>query len=85
MQGAVKGGYQAKDPNSDIFIGKIFHENEWKIGKVVPMGVQHQGIWIWNQAGQGVTASPFYLLKYNSTVLDDSVFIYPFARSAGNS
>lgn len=64
MREAVKGGYQSNLDVSDTYIGKVMHENEWKIGKVVEIGHPTvAGIWVWNN----VNLKTFHLLKYNLT------------------
>lgn len=70
MEHAVKGGFHEKWWKVDLFIGKEHHEGEWRIGKVLAIGHSYEGLWIWNVKGSAVNLKKFYLLKYNSTVVD---------------
>ncbi|GJQ73022.1 hypothetical protein Trydic_g1657 [Trypoxylus dichotomus] len=47
------------------FIGKIYHEGEWKVGKVLPFNNLHKGLKVWDSEGDIVPISKFYMLKYN--------------------
>lgn len=51
MENVVKGGYIG----INLFIGKIFTDDEWKIGKVAPFESPDKGIHIWNQENKWVT------------------------------
>ncbi|KAK9752080.1 hypothetical protein QE152_g4475 [Popillia japonica] len=46
MNNAVKGGFQA-NINENLFIGKVYHEGECKIGKVIPIPNTFKGLWVW--------------------------------------
>lgn len=73
MYAAVVGGFRGNLQEEEdeffkpLFIGRVFHENEWKIGKVVRMGSPVKGLWIWNQAGNGERMIYFDILRYNDT------------------
>lgn len=72
MKNAVKGGFQTTLLDRDLFIGKVLDEGEWKIGKVVGIGLIFHGLWIAKANGGGHNVLQFYLLKYNSTAIDNA-------------
>ncbi|GJQ72997.1 hypothetical protein Trydic_g1634 [Trypoxylus dichotomus] len=65
MRGAVKGGYQ--ENQFSLYIGKAFHQGEWKIGKVVDITQIIKGLWVWNTEGESINLREFHLLKYNTS------------------
>ncbi|GJQ73002.1 hypothetical protein Trydic_g1639 [Trypoxylus dichotomus] len=66
MANVVRGGYQLDDGSQfNLFIGKAFHENEWKVGKVVEITHRWKGIWLWDRNGKSINLQEFYILKYN--------------------
>ncbi|GJQ72994.1 hypothetical protein Trydic_g1631 [Trypoxylus dichotomus] len=48
MKHGVKGGYQAEIKHW-LFIGRIFDDDEWKIGKVIPMNQKDSGLIVWDR------------------------------------
>lgn len=76
MNNAVKEGYQT-NINQPIFIVKIFHEGEWKVGKVISPLHVYKGIWVWTSVGGTNTLMEFQLLKYNYTLIaEDGSVLY---------
>lgn len=66
MHNAVVGGYQL-NVKEHLYIGKAFHEGEWKVGRVVRIDFgADKGLWVWNSAGEQVGIKQFHLLKYKS-------------------
>lgn len=64
MTNVIKGGYQ---DGYDLFIGKAFHEGQWKIGKVVPKeNTFNKGLQIWNQHNMCTVIQDFQILKYSN-------------------
>ncbi|KRT84356.1 hypothetical protein AMK59_1752 [Oryctes borbonicus] len=63
---AVRGGHQ--NNLFILFIGKAFHEGEWKIGKVFDIMHKWKGLWLWDANGKSNNLREFYLLKYNTSI-----------------
>lgn len=74
MADAVKGGNQ--ENKFDLYIGKAFHEGEWKIGKVVGMTEASKGLWVWNTDGRAIHLFQFQLLKFNTTTLACQRYVF---------
>lgn len=76
MKDAVKGGYQF-NIDSHLYIGKAFHEGEWKISKVYSIGNHMtKGLCTWDSHGKQTCVLKFHLLKYNyTTATEDCVTI----------
>ncbi|GJQ73020.1 hypothetical protein Trydic_g1655 [Trypoxylus dichotomus] len=71
LKNTIIGGFYKNDFN--YFIGKIYHDGEWKVSKVIPIENRSKGLRAWDSAGKGVSFSKFHLLKYNSTSSRDKV------------
>ncbi|GJQ73019.1 hypothetical protein Trydic_g1654 [Trypoxylus dichotomus] len=65
LKNTIIGGFYKNDFN--YFIGKIYHDGEWKVGKVIPIESPSKGLIVWNSDGKAVSFSKFHLLKYNSS------------------
>lgn len=63
LEKAVEGGYQ---DNFVVYIGRAYHEGEWKIGKVLPKHIPTGGLQVWDKAGQCAIITEFEILKYIS-------------------
>ncbi|KAK9711951.1 Protein of unknown function (DUF3421) [Popillia japonica] len=64
MKNAVVGGYQ---DGYNLYVGKAYHEGEWKIGKVVPKHNPYKGLQVWNRCGSCEIISSFDILKCTPT------------------
>ncbi|KRT84882.1 hypothetical protein AMK59_2754 [Oryctes borbonicus] len=60
LQDYVVGGVE---DGSKLYIGKVFHEGEWKIGKVFPGTSRWKGLRIWYNSGDKYITEDFQLLK----------------------
>ncbi|GJQ68813.1 hypothetical protein Trydic_g19801 [Trypoxylus dichotomus] len=60
LQDYVIGGVE---DGSTLYIGKVFHEGEWKIGKVFPRSSGWKGLRIWYNGGDKYVTPDFQLLK----------------------
>ncbi|GJQ73004.1 hypothetical protein Trydic_g1641 [Trypoxylus dichotomus] len=59
MANVVRGGYQLDEGSQfNLYIGKAFHENEWKVGKVVENTHRWKGMWLWEQLMSGYLQLP---------------------------
>ncbi|KAI4454292.1 hypothetical protein MML48_9g00012273 [Holotrichia oblita] len=56
--GGTEGG-------STLYIGKVFHEGQWKIGKVFPPSSQWKGLRVWYNNGDLYRIEDFQILKYS--------------------
>ncbi|KAK9745146.1 Protein of unknown function (DUF3421) [Popillia japonica] len=57
----VRGGIEN---NNILYIGKVFHEGQWKIGKVYPTFHNLRGLRIWTSSGDVHVAHDFQILTY---------------------
>lgn len=57
VRGGIEGG-------QTLYIGKVFHAGQWKIGKVYPSNHQLRGLRIWTASGGLHVAHDFQILKY---------------------
>nr|XP_022899746.1 uncharacterized protein LOC111413119 [Onthophagus taurus] len=57
VRGGWENGYR-------LYIGKIFHEGDWKIGKIFPPGSGLQGLRIWYNNGPEYVSLDFQVLLY---------------------
>ncbi|XP_071051925.1 uncharacterized protein [Onthophagus taurus] len=55
----IIGGHQA---DGKLYIGKIYHENEWKIGKVVPPTSIYNNLYVWWNNGGTYVSQDFEIL-----------------------
>lgn len=70
MKNAIKGGYVISW-DTQLYIGKIHFEGEWKVGIVFEIGhPKWKGLWVWEAEGREVQFKQFYMLKYNSTSVE---------------
>ncbi|KRT82451.1 hypothetical protein AMK59_3280 [Oryctes borbonicus] len=61
LKDMVVGGFEV---NFTLYIGRVFHEGEWKIGKVFPPPYYLKGLTVWNKnSGQYITHD-FEILRY---------------------
>lgn len=77
MKDAVKGGYQ---DTYNLYIGRTYHEEEYKVGKVIPLYHKEKGLRIWDKLDRSIKVLQFDLLKYNSTDTKNNcrhVFVNP--------
>nr|XP_022910671.1 uncharacterized protein LOC111421722 [Onthophagus taurus] len=66
-ENCVIGGYEG---DRLLFIGKIFHDGEWKIGKVFPPSNDRNGLRIWTKEGIAFRTQDFQILmSVNQTEL----------------
>ncbi|GJQ71935.1 hypothetical protein Trydic_g3044 [Trypoxylus dichotomus] len=63
MKNVIKGGSQ---DGYDLFIGKAFHEGDWKIGKVVPRTNPYKGLQVWNEYDACAIIRNFHILKFSN-------------------
>ncbi|GJQ73005.1 hypothetical protein Trydic_g1642 [Trypoxylus dichotomus] len=69
MSYVVAGGYQIDGESQfPLYIGKAFHDNEWKIGKVVDIFHRWKGLWVWDRDGITLNLQEFYMMKYNPSL-----------------
>ncbi|GJQ68819.1 hypothetical protein Trydic_g19807 [Trypoxylus dichotomus] len=54
------------EDGSTLYIGKIFHEGEWKIGKVFPPSSRWKGLRVWYNNGDKYVTDDFQILKYTT-------------------
>nr|XP_022909077.1 uncharacterized protein LOC111420334 [Onthophagus taurus] len=59
LKKCIPGGYE---DGSKLYIGKVFHEEEWKIGKVFPITSEWKGLRVWWNSGQTYTPQYFEVL-----------------------
>lgn len=59
-----------KELFNTLYIGKIFHEGQWKIGKVFPPTSIYKGLRIWNRRNKVQVFQDFEILKY----LDNPIY-----------
>ncbi|GJQ78246.1 hypothetical protein Trydic_g2574 [Trypoxylus dichotomus] len=59
----VVGGIEA---GGYLYIGKIFHEGEWKICKVFPSSSEYKGLRGWYRNNSYFVANDFQVLKYKA-------------------
>ncbi|KAK9711954.1 Protein of unknown function (DUF3421) [Popillia japonica] len=64
MKNVVVGGYQ---DGYNLYVGKAYHEGEWKIGKVVPKHNPYKGLQVWNRCGYCEIIPKFDILKCTPT------------------
>lgn len=57
----VIGGFEA---GNTLYVGRVFHEGEWKIGRVFPPPCQTKGLVVWYNDGRQYVTSDFQILKY---------------------
>ncbi|KAI4464727.1 hypothetical protein MML48_3g00012080 [Holotrichia oblita] len=57
----VVGGFEV---NNTLYIGKIFHEGEWKIGRVFPPPYWLPGLTVWYNNGKQYITHDFQILRY---------------------
>lgn len=71
MKNAILGGHYTNSPGHtfNVFIGKLNHENEWKVAKVISIEDPWKGLIVWDSNGKPVRVQQFHMLKYNSTVV----------------
>ncbi|KAI4454256.1 hypothetical protein MML48_9g00013386 [Holotrichia oblita] len=58
----VVGGTEV---GNTLYIGKVFHEGEWKIGKVFPASSIWKGLRVWYNKGLVAAIEDFQILKYS--------------------
>nr|XP_022909304.1 uncharacterized protein LOC111420521 [Onthophagus taurus] len=55
-------------PSGIRYVGKVFHENEWKVSTVYKYGHNNPGLYIWtNVDGSEVIVKDFQVLTYESS------------------
>lgn len=57
----VAGGFEK---GIVTYIGKVFHEGEWKIGKVFPPPHHFHGLHVWRNGGGKTVMREFDILRY---------------------
>ncbi|XP_022908628.1 uncharacterized protein [Onthophagus taurus] len=55
----VVGGFEI---GYTLYIGKVFHEGEWKIGKVFPPNAKYTGLTVWRDDGNSYPTHDFQIL-----------------------
>lgn len=58
------------EDGSTLYIGKVFHEGQWKIGKVFPPSSQWKGLRVWYNSGDKYATDDFQILKYAPNHID---------------
>lgn len=73
MKNAILGGYYIENADRwfNYYVGKVMHQNEWKVGKVIPIDDVWKGLRVWDSTSNEKTVRihKFYMLKYNSTIV----------------
>nr|XP_022907591.1 uncharacterized protein LOC111419068 [Onthophagus taurus] len=59
----IGGGAYYYNRGVKVYIGKIFHEGQWKIGKVFGLDVKQPGLKVWWNNGRTYWAKDFQILR----------------------
>nr|XP_022903136.1 uncharacterized protein LOC111415608 [Onthophagus taurus] len=59
----IEGGYQG---GIRWYIGRVFHQNEFRAGKVELYAHDYKGLFIWNDDGSSARFLEFEVLSYNN-------------------
>ncbi|XP_022906611.1 uncharacterized protein [Onthophagus taurus] len=59
LEKCIVGGFEV---GHTLYIGKVFHQGQWKIGKVFPPHAEHTGLRVWWNDGNNYAPQDFQIL-----------------------